>query len=65
MENFDVKTRGPHQGTNAMRRAKIDLDDFGATDFFSAACLPAGRWVCRNRKYLWLLSQGKEPSQYL
>jgi hypothetical protein len=40
MENFDVKTRGPHQGTNAMQRAKIDLDDFGAADFFSAVGLP-------------------------
>jgi hypothetical protein len=41
MENFDVKTRGPHQGTSAMRRAKINLDDFGAVDFFSAVDLPA------------------------
>lgn len=40
MENFDVKTRGPHQGTSAMQRAKINLDDFGATDFFSAVGLP-------------------------
>ncbi len=40
MENFDVKTRGPNQGTNAMQRAKINLDDFGATDFFSAVGLP-------------------------
>jgi hypothetical protein len=40
MENFDVKTRGPHQDTNAMQRAKINLDDFGATDFFSAVGLP-------------------------
>jgi len=40
MENFDVKTRGPHQGTNAMQRAKVNLDDFGATDFFSAVGLP-------------------------
>ncbi len=41
MENFDVKTRGPNQGTHAMQRAKINLDDFGATDFFSAVDLPA------------------------
>jgi hypothetical protein len=39
MENFDVKTRGSNQGTSAMQRAKIDLHDFGATDFFSAVGL--------------------------
>ncbi len=41
MENFDVKSRGTNQGTCAMQRAKINLDDFGATDFFSAVDLPA------------------------
>jgi hypothetical protein len=40
MENFDIKTRGPNKGTSAMQRAKIDLQDFGATDFFSAVGLP-------------------------
>jgi len=40
MEDFDVKTRGPNQGTNAMQRAKINLDDFGAVDFFSTVGLP-------------------------
>jgi hypothetical protein len=40
MENFDVKTRGPNKGTNAMQRAEINLDDFGATDFFSTVGLP-------------------------
>ena len=40
MENFDVKTRGPNAGTNAMQRAEIDLQDFGASDFFSAVGLP-------------------------
>jgi hypothetical protein len=40
MENFDVKTRGHNKGTSAMQRAKINLDDFGATDFFSAVSLP-------------------------
>lgn len=40
MENFDVKTRGPHKGTNAMQRAGINLTDFGATDFFEAIGLP-------------------------
>lgn len=39
MENFDVKTRGPNKGTNAMQRAEINLHDFGATDFFSAVGL--------------------------
>ncbi len=40
MENFDVKTRGLNKGTNAMQRAQINLEDFGATDFFSAVALP-------------------------
>jgi len=40
MENFDVKTRGPNKTTSAMQRAKINLEDFGATDFFSAVGLP-------------------------
>jgi hypothetical protein len=40
MENFDVKTRGAHRGTSAMQRAQINLDDFGATDFFTTVGLP-------------------------
>jgi hypothetical protein len=40
MENFDVKSRGPNQGTSAMQRANINLIDFGATDFFSSVGLP-------------------------
>jgi len=40
MENFDVKTRGSNKDTCAMQRAEINLDDFGATDFFSAVGLP-------------------------
>ena len=40
MENFDVKSRGPNRSASAMQRAKINLDDFGATDFFSAVDLP-------------------------
>lgn len=40
MENFDVKTRGPNKGTSAMQRAEINLEDLGATDFFSAVGLP-------------------------
>ena len=43
MEDFDVKTRGPNKGTSAMRRAGISLEDFGATDFFSAVGLPKPR----------------------
>jgi hypothetical protein len=39
MENFDVKSRGLHQGTSAMQRAAINLDDLGATDFFTAVGL--------------------------
>ena len=38
-ENFDVKTRGIHQGTSAMQRAEINLEDLGATDFLSAVGL--------------------------
>jgi hypothetical protein len=39
-ENFDIKTRGVHKGTSAMQRAEINLDDFGATNFFSTIGLP-------------------------
>jgi transposase-like protein len=39
MENFDVKDRGIHQGTSAIQRAEVNLDDLGATDFFSAVGL--------------------------
>jgi hypothetical protein len=39
MENFDVKSRGLHQGTSAIQRAEINLEDLGATDFFSAVGL--------------------------
>jgi transposase-like protein len=38
-ENFDVKERGIHQGTCAIERAGINLDDLGAADFFSAVGL--------------------------
>ncbi len=41
MENFDVKTRGPHTDTSALQRAGVDLVEFGATDFFEAVGLPA------------------------
>ena len=39
MEDFDVKQRGPHQGTSAMERAEINLDDLGAHSFFEAVGL--------------------------
>jgi len=39
MENFDVKGWGVHRGTSAIQRAGINLDDLGATDFFSAVGL--------------------------
>ena len=39
MENFDVKRRGAHQGTSAIERAGIDLQDLGAPDFFTAVGL--------------------------
>lgn len=39
MENFDVKRRGKHEGTSAIERAGIDLQDLGATDFFAAVGL--------------------------
>ncbi len=35
-ENFDIKERGPYKGTSAIQRAGIDLNDFGATNFFEA-----------------------------
>lgn len=40
MENFDLKTRGIHRQTSAIQRAEINLEDLGATDFFSAVHLP-------------------------
>jgi hypothetical protein len=39
MENFDIKSRGLHQGTSAIQRAEVNLDDLGASDFFSAVGL--------------------------
>jgi hypothetical protein len=39
MEDFDVKQRGLHQGTSAMERAEINLDDLGAHSFFEAVGL--------------------------
>ena len=39
LENFDVKRRGLHQGTSAIERAEINLDDLGARTFFEAVGL--------------------------
>jgi len=39
LQNFDVKTRGKNVGTSAIIRADIDLDEFGAKDFFEAVNL--------------------------
>lgn len=39
LQNFDVKTRGKNVGTSAIMRAGIDLDEFGAKDFFEAVNL--------------------------
>jgi hypothetical protein len=51
MENFDVKTRGSNKGTCAMQRADINLEDFGATDFFSAVGLPEPQISLANGTY--------------
>jgi hypothetical protein len=51
MENFDVKTRGSNKGTCAMQRAEINLEDFGATDFFSAVALPEPQISFANGTY--------------
>jgi len=39
LQNFDIKTRGKNAGTSAMIRANIDLNEFGAKDFFEAVNL--------------------------
>jgi hypothetical protein len=39
MENFDIKSRGLNQGTSAIQRAEVNLDNLGASDFFSAVGL--------------------------
>lgn len=39
MEDFDVKQRGPHQGTSAIARAEINLEDLDAHTFFEAVGL--------------------------
>jgi hypothetical protein len=51
MENFDVKTRGSNKGTCAIQRAEINLDDFGAVDFFSAVGLPKPQISLANITY--------------
>jgi hypothetical protein len=35
-ENFDIKTRGANVGTSAVMRAGVDLEKFGAKNFFEA-----------------------------
>ena len=35
-QNFDIKKRGVNKGTSAITRAGIDLNEFGARDFFEA-----------------------------
>jgi len=57
MENFDIKTRGAHQGTSAMQRAGIDLEDLGATDFFSAVGLPKPQM-----SFTYVIDQGTVPT---
>ena len=57
MENFDIKNRGPNAGTNAMQRANINLEDFGATDFFSTVGLAKPQisqisWLSSNHALL-------------
>jgi hypothetical protein len=49
--NFDVKTRGSNKGTCATQRAEINLEDFGATDFFSAVALPEPQISLANGTY--------------
>jgi hypothetical protein len=39
MQNFDVKKRGENKGTSAIMRAGINLEEFGARDFFEAVGL--------------------------
>ena len=39
MENFNVKSRGLHQGTSAIQPSEVNLDDLGTSDFFSAVGL--------------------------
>jgi hypothetical protein len=51
MENFDVKSRGSNKGTCAMQRAEINLDDFGASDFFSTVGLPEPQISLANSTY--------------
>jgi hypothetical protein len=40
MENFDVKTRGRHDGPSEVQRAEVDLAEFSAADFFEGVGIP-------------------------
>jgi len=51
MENFDIKTRGRNRGTSAMMRAGIDLNEFGANNFFDAVGLIQEIDVDINSRY--------------
>jgi hypothetical protein len=39
MENYDVKDRGINKGTSAFMRAGVNLEEYGAHDFFEAVGL--------------------------
>ncbi len=61
-ENFDVKERGVHKGTSAMQRAGINLEDFGARDFYEAVKLkelthPAAKSQIDEEKIISYLSK--------
>ena len=60
-ENFDIKNRGPYVGTSAIQRAGIDLNHFGATNFFEAVDLknvyPQSRQIDYNKIIFHLFKQ--------
>lgn len=60
-ENLDVKDRGPYVGTSAIQRAGIDLNDFGASNFFEAVDLEnlslKSRQIDSNKIIFYLFKQ--------
>jgi transposase-like protein len=60
-ENFDVKDRGPYVGTSPIQRAGIDLNDFGASNFFEAVDLEnlslKSRQIDSNKIIFYLFQQ--------
>ena len=52
MEEFDVENRGANQGSSAIQRVNINMEDFGTTGFSSAVDLP-------KPLYVWPTSQNK------